>query len=89
MPKLIITRFLVAVHYLIEKQQLVQRNRLILEKDETRAEIIESDDRSKIFINGSGKNRKQFMTIVRHGLDKIHESYRDRLKVEKLVASIC
>jgi len=70
MPKWIITHFIVAVYYLIEKQQLVWRNGVISEKDRTRAEVIESDDRSKIFINVSRKSRKQFMTIVRHELEK-------------------
>ncbi len=89
MPKGIITRFIVAVHYLIEKQQLVWRNGVILEKDETRAEVIESYDRRKIFIRVSGKNRKELMTIVTYELDKIHNSYGNRLKVDKLIPCNC
>ncbi len=89
MPKLIITRFLVAVHYLIEKQQLVWRNRVILYKDETRAEVIEIYDARKIFIRVSGKNRRDLMTIITNELDKIHNSYGDRLKVDKLIPCNC
>ncbi len=89
MPKGIITRFIVAVHYLIQKQQLVWRNGVILDRDKTRAEVIESYDRKKIFIRVSGNKRRELMTIITNELDLIHNSYGERLKVDKLIPCDC
>ena len=88
MPKGIVTRFIVVMHSLIEKQQLVWRSGVILHKNQTRAEVIEYYDQRRISIRVSGKNRKDLMTIVTYELDKIHASYK-RLKYQKLIPCNC
>ena len=88
MPKGIIARFIVAIHSLIEKEQLVWRSGVVLHKDETRAEVIEDYDRRKISIKVSGKNKKHLMNILIYELDKIHDSYH-RLKYDKSIPCNC
>ena len=89
MPKGIITQFIVAMHSLIANQKYVWRSGVILEKDQTKAEVIEyyyGKREVKILI--AGKHKKELMTIVAYELDKIHDSY-ERLKYSKLIPCNC
>ncbi len=88
-PKGIITQFIVVMHQYIDKQQKVWRSGVVLDKDDTRAEVIEYYDQRRITIRVSGGNKKDLITIVSYELDKIHNSYRDRLKVKKLIPCNC
>ena len=88
MPKGIITQFIVTMHPLIVNQELVWREGVILEKDKTRAEVIENYGRREIKIRVSGKHKKELMTIVAYELDKIHSSYK-QLKCSKLIPCNC
>jgi internalin A len=88
MPKGIITRFIVAMHQYIADQRCVWRSGVILEKDETRAEVIEHYGRREIRIRIAGKHKRERMTIVMHELDRIHDSY-NRLKYDKLIPCNC
>jgi hypothetical protein len=75
MPKGVITQFIVAIHPLIADQELVWREGVILEKDETRAEIIENYARREIKIRVAGRRKKELITIVAYEIDKIHGTY--------------
>jgi Leucine-rich repeat (LRR) protein len=88
MPKGILTQFIVALHRLIAEQQYVWRSGVILEKDETRAEVIELYGRREIRIRITGKHKKELLAIVTHELDEIHASYK-RLKHSKLIPCNC
>ena len=88
MPKGIITHFIVAMHHLIEKQEYVWREGLILEKDNTRAEVIEHYDKREIKIRLSGQYKRDLMTLVINELDKLYKSFH-RLKYSKLIPCNC
>ncbi len=87
MPKGVITQFIVAMHKLIAEQKYVWRSGVILEKDQTKAEVIEYGKR-EIKIRVAGKNKKELLTIVAYELDEIHASYK-RLKYSKLIPCNC
>jgi hypothetical protein len=79
----------VAMHKDIEEQKYVWKSGVILNKNETRAEVIEDYNRRKIKIRVSGQQKRDLMTIVTHELDKIHSSYNNRLKYNQLIPCNC
>jgi len=88
MPKGILTQFIVAMHRFIAEQKYVWKSGVILEKDQTRAEVIEYYGKREIKIRISGKHKKELMAIVTYELNKIHASYR-RLKDNQLIPCNC
>ena len=89
MPKGIITQFIVAMHKDIEEQKYVWKSGVILKKNRARAEVIEYYGKREIKIRISGQQKRDLMTIVTHELDKIHSSYNNRLKYNKLIPCNC
>ncbi|WP_255502457.1 COR domain-containing protein [Okeania sp. KiyG1] len=89
MPKGIITQFIVVMHKDIEKQKYVWKSGVILKKNRARAEVIEYYGKREIKIRIYGQQKRDLMTIVTHELDKIHSSYNDRLKYNKLIPCNC
>ena len=59
MPKGILTRFIVEMHPWIADQKLVWRSGVVLEKDETRAEVVEYYGQRAIKIRVSGKHQER------------------------------
>ncbi|MGK7952900.1 MAG: COR domain-containing protein [Xenococcaceae cyanobacterium] len=88
MPKGIITQFIVVMHQHIYQQKYVWRSGVVLNKDNTQAEVIEYYERREIRIRVAGTNRRNFMTIITNELDKINNSYH-RLTFQKLVPCNC
>ncbi len=88
MPKGILTQLIVAMQTLIADQNTVWRSGIILDKDRTRAEVMEDYGRREIRVRIDGQHKKELLTIVTYELDKIHASYR-RLKVNKLIPCNC
>ena len=88
MPKGIISRFIVSMHQYIEEQKFVWKTGVILKKDNTRAEVIENYGKREIRIRVIGDNKRNFLTIVSHEIDKINDSYK-RLKYQKLIPCNC
>jgi GTPase SAR1 and related small G proteins len=88
MPKGIITQFIVAMHRFIAEQHLVWRSGVILKKDSTRAEVIETYGKREIRIRVAGKQKKELLTIVAHELNKIHASY-ERLRYSQWIPCNC
>ncbi|MEH2205316.1 MAG: COR domain-containing protein [Nostoc sp.] len=88
MPKGIITRFIVETHPWIEQQKLVWKNGVVLNKDQTRAEVIENYHQRKIKIRVAGNRKKELMAVITHELEKIHNSY-ERLQYQTLVPCNC
>ena len=87
MPKGIITRFIVEMHrYIVEPK--VWRSGVLLQRDNTYAEVIETYNRKEIKIRLSGANKRGFLEIITDKLDEIHDSY-NRLKVKKLIPCNC
>ncbi|MEO1184238.1 MAG: COR domain-containing protein, partial [Cyanobacteria bacterium J06636_27] len=88
MPKGILTRFIVETHPWIEQQKLVWKSGVVLNKDETRAEVIENYNQREIKVRLWGNCKKDLLMVVNHELEKIHLSY-ERLKYETLVPCNC
>jgi small GTP-binding protein len=88
MPKGIVTQFIVVMNTLIARQRDVWKSGVILEKDRTRAEVIEYYGRREIRIRVAGKRKKELLTIATYELDKIHGSYK-QLKYKKLIPCNC
>ncbi|MDJ0901928.1 MAG: COR domain-containing protein [Xenococcus sp. MO_188.B8] len=88
MPKGMLTRFIVETHPWIEQQTLVWRSGVVLNKEETRAEVIENYNQSEIKVRVTGKRPKDLLTVVNYELDKIHRSF-ERLQYQTLVPCNC
>ncbi len=88
MPKGIVTRFIVAMHRYITDQRCVWKNGVVLEKDRTKAEIMEHYDRREIRIRIAGRYKRDLMTEIIHELDEIHDSF-NRLRYDKLIPCNC
>ena len=88
MPKGIVTRFIVIMHQYIENQEYVWKSGVILREENTRAEVIENYGKREIKIRVVGNNKRNFLTIVAHEIDKINKSYQ-RLKYQKLIPCNC
>ncbi len=88
MPKGIVTQFIVAAHAMIADQRCVWKSGVVLEKDQTKAEVIEHHGKREIRIRVAGKHKKELMTIVSYELDKIHTLY-NQLKYDKLIPCNC
>ncbi|MGF2011026.1 COR domain-containing protein [Nostoc sp. DedVER01b] len=88
MPKGMLTRFIVETHPWIEQQKLVWKSGVVLNKDQTRAEVIENYDQREIKIRIAGNRKKELMAVVTHELEKIHNSY-ERLQYQTLVPCNC
>lgn len=88
MPKGVITRFIVKMHYYITSQKLAWREGVVLERQNTRAEIIETYGAREIKIRIQGKNKKEFLAVIIDSLDNINITYNN-LKVSKLIPCNC
>ncbi|GEM_PF-6563635 len=88
MPKGIITRFIVETHPWIEQRKLVWRSGVVLNKDQTRAEVIENYNQREIKVLVSGNHKKELLTVVNHEMEKIHRSF-ERLQYQTLVPCNC
>ncbi len=91
MPKGIISRFIVIMHQYIHSNndnQCVWKTGVVLEQDNTFAEVIEYYGKREIIIRVLGNNKRGFMTIVANELDKINQSY-PRLNYQKLIPCNC
>ncbi len=88
MPKGILTQFIVAMNPMIAGQDLVWREGVILEKDETRAEVIENYGKREIRIRVTGKYRREIMTIVVYEIDMINSAYTT-LRFSKWIPCNC
>jgi len=89
MPKGIITRFIVIMHTHIINQDYVWKSGVILEKNDTQAEVIEYYSKREIKIRVVGKCKKELMTIITYEIDKIHDSYNKHLKYKKWIPCNC
>ena len=88
MPKGIITQFIVAIHQKIYQQKYVWKTGILLNQNQTKAEVIEFYDKREIKIRVTGKYKRDSMTNVTYELDKIHDSYK-HLKYQKLIPCNC
>jgi len=83
MPKGVLSRFIVAVHTMV-KEDFLWANGILLDKDDTIAEIKEDYFKSTISINVYGRKAKELLFLVREELFAIHNSYPDLAYQERL-----
>jgi GTPase SAR1 family protein len=88
MPKGILSQFIVQMNRYITNHEYVWKRGVILQRDNTNAEVLESYDARSISIRISGKNRRDFMTIITEQFDQINAQY-EKMKVEKLIPCYC
>jgi internalin A len=88
MPKGIMSQFIVQMSRYIQRHDLVWRRGFIIERENTLAEIIENYDDRNIVIRVSGRNQRDFMTVIIEELDQINTQYK-KIRVEKLIPCNC
>jgi hypothetical protein len=91
MPKGIMSQFTVQMHRYIGNHNHVWTRGVVLEREETTAEIVGSYDARTIRIRIAGENRRtrrDFMTLITEELDGINAQY-EKMKVEKLIPCNC
>jgi GTPase SAR1 family protein len=88
MPRGIMSLFTVRMHRYISNHDYVWKKGVVLERDKTFAEVIETYDARRIKIRVSGKNKRDFMTIITEEIDRINSQY-EKMKVEKMIPCNC
>jgi Leucine-rich repeat (LRR) protein len=88
MPKGLLTRLIVALNHRIADQALVWKSGVILERDGTRAEVIEDYPRRRITVRVAGPDTRGLLAIIDDQLERIHRSF-PRLKYEKYLPCNC
>jgi internalin A len=88
LPKGIITRFIVAMHRLIVGGKLVWKTGVVLERDGSRAEIIEEYSQRRIRVRVNGQDPRALLAIVDEQLERLHASF-PRLQYERFLPCPC
>ena len=88
MPKGLISRFIVRAHQYIKNNDLLWRNGVILEHNNTKAEIIETYGTRSISIRVSGMHKKELLTIVAEHFDLLNKGY-EGIECDKMVPCNC
>jgi GTPase SAR1 family protein len=88
MPKGILTQFIVAMHPYIWEQKNVWKSGVVIEKDRTRAEVIEYYGKREIRVRIAGPHGTDLMAIIRLELKQIHDTY-PQLHYNELVPCNC
>ena len=88
MPRGILPQFIVEMNRFIADHQKVWKRGCLLEREGAKAEVIESYDARTISTRISGKNKRDFMTVIVDQLDRINAQY-EKMKVEKLIPCNC
>jgi len=88
LPKGIVTRFIVAMHHLIAGGSLVWKTGVVLERDGSRAEIIEEYSQRRIRVRVNGPDPRGLLAIVDDQLERLHNSF-PRLQYERFLPCTC
>ena len=88
MPKGIMSQFIVEMHRFITDHDKVWKRGCLLEREGAFAEVVETYDARNVEICISGKNKRNFMTIIVDQLDRINAQY-ERVKVDKMIPCNC
>ena len=88
MPKGILSQFIVQTNLYITNHELVWKRGVVLEREGAIAEVSESYDARTIKIKISGRNQRDFMTIITEKVDELNAQY-EKMKVEKLIPCNC
>jgi internalin A len=88
MPRGIASLFIVAMHKHINDQRLMWKTGVVLERNHTKAEVIEYHGKREIRVRLVGKHKKEFLSLVMYEIDKIHATY-PRLRYSTLIPCNC
>ncbi len=88
MPKGLLTQFIVVMHPYIWQQNTVWKSGVVIERDQTRAEVIEYYGKREVQVRVAGPEARDFMTIIRHELRRIHEAYK-KLRYDEWIRCNC
>jgi len=90
MPKGLLYRLIVRLHrHIAQQQSAVWNSGVVLEREDVRADVVESLNRRQISIRAMGLRAKELVTIINEEVEKLHATYGDRLKVEVKVPCNC
>ncbi len=88
LPKGIITRFIVAMNRLIAGEKLVWKTGVVLERDGSRAEVIEEYSQRRIRVRVSDPAPHVLLAIIDEHLERLHASF-PRLQYERYLPCPC
>lgn len=88
LPKGILTRLIVAMHRLIAGGKLVWKTGVVLERDGSRAEIIEEYSQRRIRVRVNGPDPRGLLSIVDEQMERLHASF-PRLQYERFLPCPC
>ncbi len=88
LPKGIVARFIVAMHRLIARGNLVWKTGVVLERDGTRAEVVEEYAQRRIRVRVHGPDPRGLFAIVDEQLERLHASF-PRLQYERYLPCPC
>lgn len=90
MPKGLLYRLIVRLHrHISQGQSAVWNGGVVLEHAGARADILESLDRRQISVRATGVRAKELVTIINEEVEKLHDTYGERLKVEAKIPCNC
>lgn len=88
MPKGILTRFIVEMHHYIKDQKLMWNTGVVLEKEDTLAEVVELYGENEIRIRIKGQHPERLRPLIMERIDRINSTFTN-LKVAKLIPCNC
>jgi hypothetical protein len=88
LPKGILTRLIVTMHRLIAGGKLAWKTGVVLERDGSRAEIIEEYSQRRIRVRVNGRDAHGLLSIVDEQLERLHASF-PRLQYERFLPCPC
>jgi GTPase SAR1 family protein/Leucine-rich repeat (LRR) protein len=88
LPKGILARFIVAINHLIADSRLAWKTGVVLERNGSRAEIVEEYSLHRIRVRVIGADARGLLAIVDDQLERLHSSF-NRLKYERLLPCPC
>ena len=90
MPKGLLYRLIVRLHrHIAQGQSAVWNGGVVLERAGAQADILESLDRRQISVRATGARAKELVTIINEEVEKLHDTYGERLKVEAKIPCNC
>jgi hypothetical protein len=90
MPKGLLYRLIVRLHrHIAQGQSAVWNGGVVLERAGAQADIIESLDRRQISVRATGTRAKELVTIIAEEVERLHDTYGERLKVETKIPCNC
>jgi internalin A len=88
MPKGLLTRLIVATNHLISHESLVWKNGVILDRDGTRAEVIEEYPQRRMQVRVSGADARGLLAIIDDQMQRMHGSF-PRLRYDRYLPCPC